>query len=43
MLTYDGLTQVVQADKIPDEAATAYLQGLFPDLPMPVTDSLKNE
>lgn len=35
MLTYDGLTQVVEANKIPDEGATDYLRQLFPDLPIP--------
>lgn len=35
MLTFNELTQVIEADKVSDEPATVYLKRLFPDLPIP--------
>lgn len=35
MLTFNELTQVIEADRLADEPATAYLKRLFPDLPLP--------
>ncbi|GAX08771.1 glutamate-cysteine ligase [Secundilactobacillus silagincola] len=38
MLTFNSITQVVEADRVPDEPATEYLKHMFPDLPLPDTD-----
>ena len=37
MMTFDGMTQVVSVDFLPEEDATTYLKRLFPDLPVPTT------
>jgi hypothetical protein len=38
MLTFNSITQVVEANRVPDEPATEYLKHMFPDLPLPDTD-----
>lgn len=35
MLTFNELTQVIEADKVSDEPASEFLQRMFPDLPVP--------
>ncbi|MTV81964.1 gamma-glutamylcysteine synthetase [Secundilactobacillus folii] len=35
MLTFNELTQVIEADKVSDGSATEYLKHMFPDLPLP--------
>lgn len=39
MLTFNSITQVVEADRVTDEPATEYLKRMFPDLPLPDTDN----
>lgn len=38
MLTFNSITQVVEAERVPDEPATEYLKRMFPDLPLPDAD-----
>ncbi|MFC6255155.1 gamma-glutamylcysteine synthetase [Secundilactobacillus hailunensis] len=35
MLTFNSITQVIEADRVSDEPATEYLKRMFPDLPLP--------
>ncbi|GAX03796.1 glutamate-cysteine ligase [Secundilactobacillus pentosiphilus] len=37
MLTFNSITQVIEADHVTDEPATEYLKRMFPDLPLPET------
>lgn len=39
MLTFNSITQVIEADRVSDEPATEYLKHMFPDLPLPDTDN----
>ncbi|GAW99180.1 gamma-glutamylcysteine synthetase [Secundilactobacillus mixtipabuli] len=39
MLTFNSITQVIEADHVPDEPVTEYLKHMFPDLSVPETDN----